>query len=128
MTEPSRRVPTLDFWILEHLAAEWPGFRDLRSAASALGQRDHLRNAVNILVNDVRVAMNGAFLTAARRPSPGAAGPLSAADVAKNDADVERARHMYSCARMLLTDGLQPLYFFSLPFSHFSLHPLNPKP
>ena len=21
-----------------------------------------------------------------------------------------------------------PLYFFSLPFSHFSLHPLNPKP
>ena len=25
-------------------------------------------------------------------------------------------------------DGWGPLYFFSLPFSHFSLHPLNPKP
>ena len=22
----------------------------------------------------------------------------------------------------------KPLYFFSLPFSHFSLHPLNPQP
>ena len=53
--------------------------------------------------------MAGAFLTASRRPSPGAAGPLSAADAAKIDADVERARHMHSCARMLLNDGLHPL-------------------
>ena len=53
--------------------------------------------------------MAGAFLTAARRPSPGAAGPLSAADAAKIDADVERARHMHSCAHILLTDGLRPL-------------------
>ena len=53
--------------------------------------------------------MAGAFLTAARRPSPGAAGPLSAADAAKIDADVERARHVHSCARMMLTDGLRPL-------------------
>ena len=50
-----------------------------------------------------------AYLTAARRPSPGAAGPLSAADVAKIDADVERARHMHSCAGILLTDVLRPL-------------------
>ena len=28
---------------------------------------------------------------------------------AKIDADVERARHMQSCVRMLLTDGLRPL-------------------
>ena len=107
MTEPSRRVPALDSWILEYLTAEW--LRDLRSAASAPGQRDRLRNAVSILVNDVRVAMAGAFLTATRRPSPGAAGPLLAADAARIDADVERARHMHSCARMLLTDGLRPL-------------------
>ena len=53
--------------------------------------------------------MASAFLTATRRPSPGAAGPLSAADAARIDADVERARHMHSCARMLLTDGLRPL-------------------
>ena len=99
----------MDSWILEYLSAEWPGFRELRSAASALGQRDRLRNAISILVNDVRVAMAGAFLTAARRPSPGAAGPLTAADSARIDADVERARHLHSCARMLLTDGLRPL-------------------
>ena len=97
----------MDSWILEYLSAEWLGFRELRSAASALGQRDRLRNAISILVNDVRVAMAGAFLTAARRPSPGAAGPLTAADSARIDADVERARHMHSCARMLLTDGLR---------------------
>ena len=53
--------------------------------------------------------MAGSFLTATRRPSPGAAGPLPAADAARIDADVERARHMHSCARMLLTDGLRPL-------------------
>ena len=33
---------------------------------------------------------------------------------------------------MLEHDGLKqklpPLYFLSLPFSHFSLHPLNPQP
>ena len=109
MTEPSRRVPPLDSWILDYLAAEWPGFRDLRPAASAPGQRDLLGNAVSILVNDVRVAIAGAFLTATRRPSPGAAGPLPAADAARINADVERARHMHSCARMLLTDGLRPL-------------------
>ena len=99
----------MDSWILEYLSAEWPGFKELRSAASALGQRDRLRNAISILVNDVRVAMAGAFLTAARRPSSGAAGPLTAADSARIDADVERARHMHTCARMLLTDGLRPL-------------------
>ena len=104
MAVPLRRVPPLDSWILEYLAAEWPGFGDLRSAASAPGQRDRLRNAVSILVNDVRVAMAGAFLTATRRPSPGAAGPLSAADTSRIDADVERARHMHNCARMLLSD------------------------
>ena len=102
-------IAIADSWILEYFAAEWPGFRDLRSAASVPGQRDRLRNAVSIFVNDVRVAMVGAFLTAARRPSPGAAGPLSAADAARIDADVERARHLHSCARMLLTDGLRPL-------------------
>ena len=26
------------------------------------------------------------------------------------------------------SDSAAPLYFFSLPFSHFSLHPLNPQP
>ena len=77
MSEPSHRVPPLDSWIVENSAAEWPGFRDLRSAASALGQRDRLRNTVSILVNDVRVAMAGAFLTAERLPS---AGPLSAVE------------------------------------------------
>ena len=87
MTEPSRRVPPLDSWILDYLAAEWPGFRDLRPAASAPGQRDLLGNAVSILVNDVRVAIAGAFLTATRRLSPGAAGPLSAADAARIDGD-----------------------------------------
>ena len=98
--------PPLDSWILEYLAAEWPGFRDLRSAASALGQRDRLRNAVSVLVNDVRVAMAGAFLTATRRPSLGAAGPLSAEDAARIDADVERARDMHSCARSYAMHGL----------------------
>ena len=53
--------------------------------------------------------MAGAFLTSTRRPSPGAARPLSAADTARIDADVERASHTYSCERMLLTDGLRPL-------------------
>ena len=109
MAVPSRRVPPLDSWILEYLAAEWPGFGDLRSAASAPGQRDRLRNAVSILVNDVRVAMAGAFLTVTRRPSPGAAGPLSAADTSRIDADAARARHLHNCARMLLSDGLRPL-------------------
>ena len=88
------------------MSAEWPGFGDLRYAASAPDQRDRLRNAVSILVNDVRVAMAGAFLTATRQPSPGA---LLAVDAARIDADVERARHLHSCARMLLTDGLRPL-------------------
>ena len=87
--------PPLDSCVLEYLAAEWPGFRDLGPAASALGQRDRLRNAVSILVNDVRVAMADAFLTAAL--SPEAAQPLSAADAAKIDAAVERARHICAC-------------------------------
>ena len=60
MSDLSRRVPPLDSWILEYLSAEWPGFKELRSAASALGQRDRLRNAISILVNDVQVAMAGA--------------------------------------------------------------------
>ena len=49
------------------------------------------------------------WLAPSSRPHGGRRPPLSAADAARIDADVERARHMHSCARMLLTDGLRPL-------------------
>ena len=117
---PTPRCPTLlaesppGPWTLGFLNILRRSGRASGTAASAPGQRDRLRNAVSILVNDVRVAMAGAFLTSTRRPSPGTAGSLSAADAARIDAYVERARHMHSCARMLLTDGLR-LAFFGEP-------------
>ena len=53
--------------------------------------------------------MCGSRLLAPSSPPHGAAGPLPAADAVRIDADVERAHHLHSCSRMLLTDGLRPL-------------------
>ena len=116
MSETSHRVLPLESWILEYFAAMWPGFRDLRSAASAHGQRDRLRNAISILVNDVRVAMAGAFLTAARRPSPVAWAWFESnfqgwSDLLQQRPKQRRVRFQYRCPVLGRSEGLSSMRF-----------------
>ena len=69
-------IPPLRHAFLAHITADWEDFAELRRAASARGHRSRLSNAVSILVNEIRVSMAAALLSA---PLLGSAAPDAAA-------------------------------------------------
>jgi hypothetical protein len=86
-----RQPPPLRASILNHVAAAWPTFYDLRAAAGARAHKERLRNTVSILINELRVALAAAQLCTRRSLAGGGDGPLSEEDHAASQACVEPA-------------------------------------
>ena len=107
-----RPPPPLRASILSHVAAAWPAFQDLRAAAGAYAHKERLRNAVSILVNELRVALAAAHLCSRRSLIGGGDGPLSEEDHAASQACVSRAELLCDLARMIVSDGELPLRDF----------------
>ena len=91
-------IPPLRHAFLAHIAADWEDFAELRRAASARGHRSRLSNAVSILVNEIRVSMAAALLSA---PLHGSA----ALDAAAASEATAKAARLYAYARTIIADG-----------------------
>ncbi len=50
----SSHTTPLSSAIFAHIAADWDGFAEIRSAARALAQKGRLTNALSIAINEVR--------------------------------------------------------------------------
>ena len=91
-------IPPLRHAFLAHIAGDWEDFAELRRAASARGHRSRLSNAVSILVNEIRVSMAAALLSA---PLHGSA----ALDAAAASEATAKAARLYAYARTIIADG-----------------------
>jgi hypothetical protein len=103
----SSRTPPLSSAILEHIAADWDGFAEIRSAARALSQKSRLTNTLSIAVNEVRVALAAALLSTAHTASSATA--LSRDDEAVRLDNIERGMRLHAHARAVLSDCAGPL-------------------
>jgi hypothetical protein len=103
----SSRTPPLSSAILEHIAADWDGFAEIRSAARALSQKSRLTNTLSIVVNEVRVALAAAFLSTGHTASSATA--LSRDDEAVRLDTIERGMRLHAHARAVISDCAGPL-------------------
>jgi hypothetical protein len=93
--------------ILSHIASDWPAFADVRAAARALSQKSGLANALSIVVNEVRVALAVALLCTDLPDAP--AEPEPCEDMESRAEAVRRALRLYSHARAIISDCMEPL-------------------
>ncbi len=100
------RTPPLSSAILEHIAADWDGLAEIRSAARALSQKSRLTNTLSIAVNEVRVALAAALLSTGHTASSTA---LSHDDEAVWLDTIERGMRLHAHARVVLSDCTGPL-------------------
>ena len=112
-------APPLRFALLDHIAADWPEFQQLRPAASALSARSRLQNTISIVVNELRVAFAAALLSTQSLEQDTV--PPSADDRAAAVRCGDTAQRLYAHSRALVADGaslLQDAWHWSAPQSH----------
>jgi hypothetical protein len=93
--------------VLQHVAADWPEFADVRASARALSQKTRLTHSVSIAVNELRVALSAALLNHDCGLRPPTA--LSREDAAYRESAKARAGRLFAHARAIVTDGERPL-------------------
>jgi hypothetical protein len=100
-------VPPLSRAILSHIVSDLAAFADVRAAARALSQKSRLANALSIAVNKVRVALAAALLCTDLPDA--SAEPEPCEDVESCAEAVRRALRLYSHARTIISDCMEPL-------------------
>lgn len=99
--------PVLAHAILDHVAADWPEFAEVRAAARAFSQRSRVQQTISAAANEVRVALAAALLAADRNGL--AVGPQTVADSEASAELVSRAHRLFDHARAIVFDGAGPL-------------------